>query len=217
MFKKRKRNRSNLRKPSSASTEVGTTTVIDNQQDVCKDSLETASKISKVAKKPKILSKFRPVAAPTNVEATSTIDSQQGMRKDSKEADSKISRAAKKPKILSKFGPMAAPTNVRTTTIIDYQQDICKDFKETGFCGFGDTCIYLHDRNTFFKKAVPRERVWERLRGPKMKTTTLFGGQAAKERATRNPHVVAEEEKDKNANQTKSRYKSVHRDGNESF
>ena len=96
------------------------------------------------------------MAAPTNVETTSTIDSQQGMRKDSKEADSKISRAAKKPKILSKFGPMAAPTNVRTTTIIDYQQDICKDFKETGFCGFGDTCIYLHDRNTFFKKAVPR-------------------------------------------------------------
>ena len=217
MFKKRKRNRSNLRKPSSASAEVSTTTITDNQQDICKDSKETASKISRAAKKPKILSKFRPVAAPTNVETTSTIDSQQGMRKDSKEADSKISRAAKKPKILSKFGPMAAPTNVRTTTIIDYQQDICKDFKETGFCGFGDTCIYLHDRNTFFKKAVPRERVWERLRGPKMKTTTLFGGQAAKERATRNPHVVAEEEKDKNANQTKSRYKSVHRDGNESF
>lgn len=24
--------------------------------------------------------------------------------------------------------------------------DICKDYKETGFCGFGDTCIYLHDR-----------------------------------------------------------------------
>lgn len=43
-------------------------------------------------------------------------------------------------------GPLKAPTFVRTTSRFDYQPDICKDFKETGFCGFGDTCIYLHDR-----------------------------------------------------------------------
>lgn len=43
-------------------------------------------------------------------------------------------------------GPLKAPTNVRTTARFDYQQDICKDYKETGFCGYGDTCIYLHDR-----------------------------------------------------------------------
>ena len=35
---------------------------------------------------------------------------------------------------------------MRTTARFDYQPDICKDYKETGFCGFGDTCIYLHDR-----------------------------------------------------------------------
>lgn len=43
-------------------------------------------------------------------------------------------------------GPLKAPTNIRTTARFDYQQDVCKDYKETGFCGFGDTCIYLHDR-----------------------------------------------------------------------
>ena len=43
-------------------------------------------------------------------------------------------------------GPIKAPTNVRVTARFDYQPDICKDYKETGFCGFGDTCIYLHDR-----------------------------------------------------------------------
>ena len=43
-------------------------------------------------------------------------------------------------------GPLKAPTFVRTTTRFDYQPDICKDYKDTGFCGFGDTCIYLHDR-----------------------------------------------------------------------
>jgi RING finger protein 113A len=43
-------------------------------------------------------------------------------------------------------GPIKASTFVRTTARFDYQPDICKDYKETGFCGFGDTCIYLHDR-----------------------------------------------------------------------
>jgi RING finger protein 113A len=43
-------------------------------------------------------------------------------------------------------GPIRAATNVRTTARFDYQPDICKDYKETGFCGYGDTCIYLHDR-----------------------------------------------------------------------
>uniref|UniRef100_A0A7S3L9B2 RING-type E3 ubiquitin transferase n=1 Tax=Amphora coffeiformis TaxID=265554 RepID=A0A7S3L9B2_9STRA len=43
-------------------------------------------------------------------------------------------------------GPIKAATNVRVTARFDYQPDICKDYKETGFCGFGDTCIYLHDR-----------------------------------------------------------------------
>lgn len=43
-------------------------------------------------------------------------------------------------------GPLRAPNFVRTTSRFDYQPDICKDYKETGFCGFGDTCIYLHDR-----------------------------------------------------------------------
>ena len=43
-------------------------------------------------------------------------------------------------------GPIKASTNVRVTARFDYQPDICKDYKETGFCGFGDTCIYLHDR-----------------------------------------------------------------------
>ena len=43
-------------------------------------------------------------------------------------------------------GPLKATQFVRTTARFDYQPDICKDYKETGFCGFGDTCIYLHDR-----------------------------------------------------------------------
>ena len=43
-------------------------------------------------------------------------------------------------------GPIKASGNIRVTARFDYQPDICKDYKDTGFCGFGDTCIYLHDR-----------------------------------------------------------------------
>ncbi len=32
---------------------------------------------------------------------------------------------------------------------MDYQPDVCKDYKETGYCGFGDTCKFLHDRSDY--------------------------------------------------------------------
>ena len=41
-------------------------------------------------------------------------------------------------------GPLRAPAFVRTTARFDYQPDICKDYKETGFCGYGDQCKYVH-------------------------------------------------------------------------
>jgi len=43
-------------------------------------------------------------------------------------------------------GPIKVTASIRTTARFDYQPDVCKDYKETGFCGYGDTCIYLHDR-----------------------------------------------------------------------
>jgi len=46
-------------------------------------------------------------------------------------------------------GPIRAPTNLRSTVRWDYQPDICKDYKETGFCGFGDSCKFLHDRSDY--------------------------------------------------------------------
>eukprot|EP00053_Salpingoeca_punica_P004875 m.51412 g.51412 ORF g.51412 m.51412 type:complete len:344 (-) comp12987_c0_seq1:157-1188(-) len=46
-------------------------------------------------------------------------------------------------------GPLRAPTNVRATVRWDYQPDICKDYKETGYCGFGDSCKFLHDRSDY--------------------------------------------------------------------
>jgi len=70
--------------------------------------------------------------------------------------------ARMQPKGLKGFsaGPISAPTFVRTTCRFDYQPDICKDYKETGYCGFGDTCIYLHDR-TDTVSGWQLEKEWE--------------------------------------------------------
>ncbi|PAA92415.1 hypothetical protein BOX15_Mlig008356g1, partial [Macrostomum lignano] len=46
-------------------------------------------------------------------------------------------------------GPVRAPANLRVTVRWDYQPDICKDYKETGYCTFGDSCKFLHDRSDY--------------------------------------------------------------------
>ncbi|KAA8907454.1 hypothetical protein FN846DRAFT_697481 [Sphaerosporella brunnea] len=57
-------------------------------------------------------------------------------------------------------GPVKAPTNIRTITITDYAPDVCKDYKLTGFCGFGDTCKFLHAREDY-AAGWKLDREWE--------------------------------------------------------
>ncbi|KAG9039780.1 RNA-splicing factor [Tulasnella sp. JGI-2019a] len=49
----------------------------------------------------------------------------------------------------ARVGPQKSNNTIRTVTLTDYQPDVCKDYKETGYCGFGDTCKFLHDRGTY--------------------------------------------------------------------
>eukprot|EP00178_Gracilaria_changii_P016212 TRINITY_DN459_c0_g1_i1.p1 TRINITY_DN459_c0_g1~~TRINITY_DN459_c0_g1_i1.p1 ORF type:complete len:267 (-),score=39.28 TRINITY_DN459_c0_g1_i1:1218-2018(-) len=64
------------------------------------------------------------------------------------------SKSSKRP-----FGPMKAPAHLRTSVRVDYQPDVCKDYKETGYCGFGDSCKFLHDRSDY-KAGWQLERDW---------------------------------------------------------
>lgn len=48
-----------------------------------------------------------------------------------------------------KFAPARAPQFVRNTCRFDYQPDVCKDYKDTGFCGYGDSCKFMHDRGDY--------------------------------------------------------------------
>ncbi|KAI8854477.1 hypothetical protein BC829DRAFT_380049 [Chytridium lagenaria] len=65
-------------------------------------------------------------------------------------------------------GPLKGLTNVRISCRFDYQQDICKDYKETGFCGFGDSCVFMHDRGDY-KTGWQLDQEWEEQQKQKAK------------------------------------------------
>lgn len=52
-------------------------------------------------------------------------------------------------------------THVKENYIMDYQRDVCKDFLKFGYCGFGDTCKFLHVRDEFKKNERPVIKEWE--------------------------------------------------------
>lgn len=67
------------------------------------------------------------------------------------------------------IGPIKAPTNIRTITVTDFAPDVCKDYKQTGFCGFGDSCKFLHAREDY-KQGWELDRDWDILGKGKKKT-----------------------------------------------
>ncbi|KAJ5113849.1 Pre-mRNA-splicing factor cwc24 [Penicillium angulare] len=73
-----------------------------------------------------------------------------------------------------KFGPVKAPpSNVRTVTTMDYAPDVCKDWKQTGYCGFGDSCVFLHSREVY-AQGWELDRDWEiNTKGKKLKGQVL--------------------------------------------
>jgi RING finger protein 113A len=73
---------------------------------------------------------------------------------------------------LNTKGPIRAPSNLRATVRWDYAPDICKDYKETGFCGFGDSCKFLHDRSDY-KHGWQLEQDWEKQQA-QMKPKSLY-------------------------------------------
>lgn len=71
------------------------------------------------------------------------------------------------------LGPIKAPTNIRTITVTDFAPDVCKDYKQTGFCGFGDSCKFLHAREDY-KQGWQLDKDWENVtKGKKISGKTV--------------------------------------------
>nr|KAK5440721.1 RNA-splicing factor [Exophiala xenobiotica] len=70
-------------------------------------------------------------------------------------------------------GPLKQSGNVRTITVTDFAPDVCKDYKQTGFCGFGDNCKFLHAREDY-KQGWQLDRDWEiNTKGKKLTGKTV--------------------------------------------
>ena len=61
-------------------------------------------------------------------------------------------------------GPIKGSSNVRTITVTDFAPDVCKDYKQTGFCGFADSCKFLHAREDY-KQGWELDKEWEKVGG----------------------------------------------------
>lgn len=114
---------------------------------------------------------------PSSSAPTDPTPSNDGTYKGSSAYSSYIQRNPNAPS--KQVGPVKAPTNLRTITILDLQPDVCKDYKQTGFCGFGDSCKFLHAREDY-KQGWALERDWEiQTKGKKQAGTTVASANRA--------------------------------------
>ncbi|XP_024993163.1 zinc finger CCCH domain-containing protein 1-like [Cynara cardunculus var. scolymus] len=66
-------------------------------------------------------------------------------------------------------GPLRAPSGyIRASTRFDYQPDVCKDYKNTGYCGYGDSCKFLHDRGDY-KTGWQIDKQWDEAENARKK------------------------------------------------
>ena len=75
-------------------------------------------------------------------------------------------------KLTGVFGPSRTIGIVRESSRFDYQADVCKDYKETGYCGFGDSCKFLHDRSDY-KTGWELDKEWDESERKRQKQRML--------------------------------------------
>lgn len=77
-------------------------------------------------------------------------------------------------------GPLRASAHIRVSARFDYQPDICKDYKETGYCGYGDSCKFMHDRGDY-KSGWQMEKEWDEAEKVRKRNLALGGNESDEE------------------------------------
>lgn len=95
----------------------------------------------------------------TTSESDAIKDESPAVKRRKPNEDDVLAVSAPGPEMLA-LASASVPKNIRTTTITDFQPDVCKDFLQTGYCGYGDTCKFIHVRNESVQKK-PVVRDWE--------------------------------------------------------
>lgn len=116
------------------------------------------------------------------------------------DATSTLTKSDDSTKTAHPIGPQKAPANVRTITVTDFSPDVCKDYKQTGFCGFGDSCKFLHMRDDY-KQGWELDKDWEKAGGSNKQNSKQGGGRvmasAAARRKAGMEGVIDEEDEEK--------------------
>lgn len=88
----------------------------------------------------------------------------------SEEAKSVIDTLNSKDLVESDDLPKKEPeATIKANITLDYQRDVCKDFLKNGYCGFGDTCKFLHYREEYKKVERAGEQDWEKTSSKRKK------------------------------------------------
>lgn len=53
--------------------------------------------------------------------------------------------------------------HIKANNEVDYERDVCKDFLLNGYCGFGDSCKFLHYREEYAPVKKKKSREWEEV------------------------------------------------------
>ncbi|KAM7262332.1 hypothetical protein ACFE04_021409 [Oxalis oulophora] len=71
-------------------------------------------------------------------------------------------------------GPLRASAHIRVYARFDYQPDICKDYKETGYCAYGDSCKFMHDRGDY-KPGWQMKKEWDEAEKARKRKLAMGG------------------------------------------
>lgn len=64
-------------------------------------------------------------------------------------------------KYTGSIGPIKRQTHFKFSANVDYNPSLCKDYNQTGYCSFGDQCIFHHDRGDY-KYGWELEQDWQK-------------------------------------------------------